>query len=59
MSNLQARIAEQFLKRISESEDIDPAMAAKLKELLLTQADKLKAEQLVQIFTSSEAKEIK
>jgi hypothetical protein len=50
MATLQQQIAEKFLKKLADSKDVDAAKIGQLK-VLLADGKKVKAEDLVKIFT--------
>lgn len=52
MASLQQRIVENFLKKLTESKAVDSVKIAQLEQLL-SEGKKLKAEDLVKIFSSS------
>jgi hypothetical protein len=58
MTTLYQQIADQFLAKLAASKDID---AGKIEQLraLLADSKKLKADELVKIFSQSDAGEIK
>ena len=50
MATLQQRIAEKFLTKLTDSNQVDPEQITQLRRLL-TDGKKLKAEDLVKIFS--------
>jgi hypothetical protein len=58
MPNLYQQIGEKFLAELEKSKDISPKKLAALRPLF-ADGKKLKADDLVKIFTSSEDDEVK
>lgn len=51
MEKLQSQIAATFLEKLKESPDITPAMVVALRKLLSDTKKKLKADDLVEVFS--------
>lgn len=59
MAKLQDQIAETFLERLVESPDVTPEMLDGLRELLTTKSKKLKADDLVKVFSPPAGRDVK
>lgn len=57
MPNIQLQIKEKFLERLAESEQIDTRTVEELRALVLD-GKKVKAEDLVKIFSRSDSQDI-
>lgn len=58
MATLQQQIAEKFLAKLTASGDVDAEKIAKLRELMAG-SKKIKAEDIVQIFSSPAGGDLK
>jgi hypothetical protein len=58
MAKLQNEIAGSFLEKLEESPDVTPEMVAALRELL-SAGKKLKADDLVKVFSPSPGGDVK
>lgn len=59
MTRLQDEIAETFLERLKESPGVTPEMLDGLRELLTTKSKKLKADDLVTVFSPPPGGDVK
>jgi len=58
MPTLQQQIAEKFLRKLSESEDVDDAKITQLR-ILFADSKKLKADDLVKVFVQPAGGDLK
>ena len=59
MAKLQDEIADTFLEKLKESPDVTPEMVDGLRELLTAKNKKLKADDLVKVFSPPAGRDVK